>query len=125
MRGQKATRPATDKVNEPRAISAGEQDRKSNKGPAEAQAAIYRRERRRLAQTLGRMDGAHLAEAMLAEQRAINRERRRLAQALGRTDDLAALVLIITQADVLAARAVALRLHAERRALRLMRSGVS
>ena len=45
MARQKATRPVTDKVNEPRAISAGEQDREVSQLTANLQ-AISRRERR-------------------------------------------------------------------------------
>jgi hypothetical protein len=71
------------------------------------------------------MEPLQHAQAMLAEQRAIRRETRRLAQAVDRTDDLTALVHIITQANALAARAVALRLHAERCARRMMREAAS
>jgi hypothetical protein len=143
MASEKVAGPSSEPRGKPRVSLAGKQgDSEPNKNPAEVQdaqaweaeqraiyrerrrltQALYRRESRRLAQTLGRMDDEQLAQALPAEQRAIARKRRRLAQALGRTDNLAEVISIIAQADALAARAITLRLWAEKRALRMWRS---
>jgi hypothetical protein len=77
--------------------------------------AALRREVKRL--------GPQQALALDAEHRAIGREATRLSKAIDRTDDIDELICIVERCDAMAARAIAIRIHSEKMARRMMRFG--